>query len=408
MIGQNRMYASNINKYFLCLALKGFGFGLFIATWVIYMTERRGLTLAQAALVDTTFWVAAALGEVPTGIVADRWGRKTSLVIGTAMISLAILGWALAPTLPLIILAYLTMGLGMTFLSGAEEALFYESVQLAGRSDDYTRLIGRAGAIFPGAMALGSVSGGFLATIDLIAPYIVSTAVLATLFGVTLTYTETLTEAKADGAPHKSFGAILRESATLLRTRPTLRYPILYIALVPLTSYMVEGIFLQPQALAVGVPLAGLGLVVMAMQLTGMFGSAMSSQVRERVGENRILYAAPVVIILVLIALALLQIWPALVLVAVISFSTAVLRPIVMSRIQNQVNDDVRATVISMQSLTFTLIAAIAQPTLGYVADQAGLPAAYVALAVAMGLIVVTLLRLSRGYFPQPVVATGD
>ena len=52
-------------------ALKGFSFGLIAAMWVIFLTQHHGLSLAQASLVDVTFFVAAAFGEVPTGIVAD-------------------------------------------------------------------------------------------------------------------------------------------------------------------------------------------------------------------------------------------------------------------------------------------------------------------------------------------------
>src|SRR6266498_685314 len=128
-----RQVGSNIPGYFVYTALKGFGFGLFAAIWVIYLQEQRGLSLAQAALIDVTFFVAAALGEVPTGVVADTVGRKTSLLIGTALMCVSTLAWVLAPTLPLIMAAYVCLGIGYTFLSGAEDALFYESVQRTGR-----------------------------------------------------------------------------------------------------------------------------------------------------------------------------------------------------------------------------------------------------------------------------------
>src|SRR5262249_34189065 len=81
----NRTVASNIPRYFVYTALKGFGFGLFVAVWVIYLQEQRGLSLSQAALIDVTFFVAAAFAEVPTGIVADRFGRKTSMTVGAAL-----------------------------------------------------------------------------------------------------------------------------------------------------------------------------------------------------------------------------------------------------------------------------------------------------------------------------------
>src|SRR5215216_8137182 len=139
----NSQFASNIPRYFVYTALKGFGFGLIGAMWVIFLTQHRGLSLAQASLVDVMFFVAAAFGEVPTGIVADRFGRKTSMIAGAALLSVGVLGWTVAPTLPLIIVAYVAMGVGITFLSGAEDAFFYETLRVSGRGNDYPRLLGR-------------------------------------------------------------------------------------------------------------------------------------------------------------------------------------------------------------------------------------------------------------------------
>src|SRR6266542_4779817 len=137
-----RTVTSNIPRYFVYTALKGFGFGLFVAVWVIYLQQQRGLSLSQAALIDVTFFVAAALAEIPTGIVADRFGRKTSMTAGAALMSLSVLGWTFAPTLLFIIVAYVAMGVGITFLSGAEDAFFYETLQVTGRASDYTCLFG--------------------------------------------------------------------------------------------------------------------------------------------------------------------------------------------------------------------------------------------------------------------------
>src|SRR6266498_3286862 len=216
-----RTFASNIPRYFVYTALKGFGFGLFLAVWVIYLQEQRGLSLSQAALIDVTFFVAAALAEVPTGIVADRFGRKTSMTAGAALMSLGVLGWTLAPTLPLIIVAYVAMGVGITFLSGAEDAFFYETLQATGRASDYTRLLGRVSAIFPGALALGSVSGGLLAAMNVVLPFLIAGLVLLITLGIVLTFREPKTAKTQGGQARPSFGQVLGQSLGLLRARPT-------------------------------------------------------------------------------------------------------------------------------------------------------------------------------------------
>jgi MFS family permease len=386
-----RNVASNISRYAIYTALKGFGFGLFLPIWVIYLQRQHGLSLSQAALVDVTFFVAAALAELPTGIVANRSGRKTSMTIGSLLIALGLIGWTFAPTLLLTLLAYVAMGVGMTFLSGAEDAFFYETVRASGRGDDYARLLGRVSATFPGTLALGSVASGFLAAINLLLPFTLATLMLLAALGIVLTFTEPGAEQRRREQAGPSLRAVLRQSLTVLRAQPTLRFSIVYLAVVPLASFMIESVFVQPQALALGVPLAGIGIIVMAVQLTAMAGSAWSGRLTARLGEARILYTAPMVICSSLVVLAALQVMPALLLIGVMGFVTAAVRPILVSRMQDQVSDDVRATMLSMQSLSFTIIAALSQPTLGALADRWGLPAAYVALAGALSVVVVVV-----------------
>lgn len=393
--------AANIPKYFLYIALKGFGFGLFISVWVIYLQERRGLSLSQAALVDATFFVAAAFGEIPTGIVADVLGRKASLTIGAILLTVAIICWTFAPIVPLIMLAYVAMGIGFTFQSGAEDALFYESIKLSGREAEYTHLVGRVGATFPGAFAAGSVVGGGLASLDLVYPYIFSFFIMLLMVITALSLTEPHAPTTSETQPRLTFKQILSQSWAVMKAKPSVRYPMIYLAIVPMAALMIETIFLQPQALKLGVPIAGIGLVVMAIQLVNMAGSSYAHELKTRFGEKFMLYITPIVLITGLLFLATFQVLPALAVVGVMSFFNATLRPLVLGRIQNEVADNIRATIISMQSFMFTVLGVVTQPSLGWVADKSGLPAAYIVLAGGLLLTMVGLFWMSRAYFPQ-------
>jgi MFS family permease len=393
-------FASNVPRFFLYTALQGFAFGLITALWLIYLLQRRGLTLTQATIVDVAFWIASTVGELPTGIVADRYGRKISLVAGAALMSVSILAWAYAPTIPLIMLAYVGLAIGTTFLTGAQDAFFYETLERSGRAGEYTRLVGRVGATMLGATALGSIASGLFATIDLIMPFLVAGLCLLAMLGVVLTFKEPQSKEGSAGQARQSYTQVLRHSIALMRARPTLRYPMIYLTLVPLAAVLMETFFLQPQAVSLGVPIAGVGAVVMAVQIVDMAGSTWSDAIKARFGAGRAIYAAPVLIVSSLVLLALLQILPALLFIAIIGFVTAVLRPLLLNSIQNEVPDDVRATVLSMQSLMFTFLLTISEPALGFVADRSGLPTAYLGLAGSLGILVPLLLLKSRRYFP--------
>ncbi len=289
----DRQFAANIPRFLAYSAFKGFAFGLITAMWLIYLQQRRGLSLTQATFVDVAFWIAATLGEVPTGVVADTFGRKASLVVGAAIMTVSILVWASTPLLSLIVLAYAGLAIGTTFMSGADDALLYESVQFNGRKEDYVRVAGRANAVMLGATAVGSAASGLFASIDLILPFLVAGASLLAMLLVALTFRETQPEPNPGGPGRASYPQILRQSLAMMRAHPGLRYPMLYLALVPIAAVIMETFFLQPQAIALGVPIAAVGLLVMAAQLTNMAGSAWAGRIAARVGEGRALYLVP-------------------------------------------------------------------------------------------------------------------
>jgi MFS family permease len=412
-------FAPNIPKYFAYSILRGLSFGLIIATWVIYLQRQHGLSLTQVTLIDVAFWLASTLGELPTGIVADSYGRKLSLAIGTAIMAASIIGWSFAPTVALITLAYVCLAIGVTFLSGAEDALFFESLKLTGRTGDYTRLIGSISAARIAASAIGNLASGFLATLDLRLPFLAAGLCLIVIFGVVLTFREPRDEElqgeesqsgelpaqepahhqAATTASRTTYWDILKQAATLLRERPALRYALLYLTLIPTAGVIVETVFLQPQALVLGIPLAGIGAVVMTIQFVNIAGSTASHRAQKRLGEAWVINVTPLLIALSLVLLGLWQLPPTLIFVAAISFFTAILRPIIMSRIQHQVSDRIRATVLSLQSLMFALFIAVIEPLLGYIADHAGLPAAYFVLAAGLTLLILWLLWKGRPHF---------
>lgn len=398
-------FAVNIPRFFLFAALRGMQFGLITSTWVIFLQWQHGLNYSQVTLIDVVFWIAVALGEVPTGVVADTIGRKVSLAIGTVIMAASMVAWSFAPTVALVTAAYALLAIGHTFLSGADEAFFYESLKITGRSDEYVRLNGRKVALVIACTALGSVASGLLATIDLRLPFLAATLCFLTMFVVTLSFREPRHAAVDVESKRPTYGQVLRQAVQLLKVRPVLRVSVFYLILLGLSGVLLETVFLQPQALALGVPLAAIGVVMTGVHLLNILGSSSAHRVQLRLGESRVLVAAPILIVLCLVALAAYQSLPALGFVGVIGLLTNLARPLAMGRLQKEADDNVRATLLSLQALLFTLVVAVIEPTMGVIADRSGLPAAYLMLAVVLGILLTMLFRQGRHYFAQGATA---
>ncbi|TCI26350.1 MFS transporter [Exiguobacterium sp. SH3S2] len=88
----------------------------------IYYVTTAELNALQLVLIGTILEVSIFLFELPTGLVADLYGRKRSIVIGTGLIGLAHLLEGGIPEFWAIAVASSLWGIGWTFISGAEQA----------------------------------------------------------------------------------------------------------------------------------------------------------------------------------------------------------------------------------------------------------------------------------------------
>lgn len=393
-------YAGNIPKFYLYKALR-FPL-LWLPVYVVIFQQDRGFTLAQIGIIDAVFWLASALGEVPTGAVADRYGRKTSMLIGVALYTVSVGMVAAVDSYALTLLAHVGWGLALTLTSGADEALLYESLKADGRSLEYTRVYARVEVIQTGARAIGSVVGGLLAAVMLVLPFSMSAVLGVLTFLVVLTLKEPQRDGDAIGdaqAPGQRprYADIMRDSLRLIRTRPLMRWAVVYLAVVPLAPFIIYFTYIQVYALEVGVDVAWLGGLVMLISGVSILGAWLAPKLAGRYGEMPVLLAIPPLLLAGLLGLAMITpVWPGLVLIGGLVLVMAAIRPLVMTIIQREATDSVRATVVSLASLTWTLMLAVFSPLYGWLADRSGVNAVFWGMALVVGAAALVLLAMRR------------
>jgi DHA3 family tetracycline resistance protein-like MFS transporter len=103
-------------------------FSMMFVVTSLYEATVAGLTPVQLILVGTTLEISAFLFEVPTGIVADVYSRRISIVIGYLLMGVGFLVEGLFPAFLPILLAQVIWGLGYTFTSGATQAWISDEV----------------------------------------------------------------------------------------------------------------------------------------------------------------------------------------------------------------------------------------------------------------------------------------
>ncbi len=128
-------------------------------SWVttpIYLLRDVGMSPLQLVLAGTALEVAYSLFEVPTGIVADLYSRRLSLVVGGVVMGAGMLLVGLVPEVFAVLAGMAVWGAGWTFRSGAEDAWLADETDRETMNRAYHRgaQVGRGGRLLGFALAV--------------------------------------------------------------------------------------------------------------------------------------------------------------------------------------------------------------------------------------------------------------
>src|SRR5438105_8833515 len=147
-------------------------FSMIVAVNMIYQVTVVGLNPLQLVLVGTVLEATAFIFEVPTGVVADVYSRRLSIIIGYILVGVGFMLEGLVPRFEAILLAQVLWGLGYTFTSGASEAWVADEIgeQNSGRA--YLR----AAQVSQLAAVAGTLAGIVLGSVQINLPVVVGGA----------------------------------------------------------------------------------------------------------------------------------------------------------------------------------------------------------------------------------------
>jgi MFS family permease len=340
-------YSGNIHRYYAFLVLTEAL--LWMPVWVVFF-ERRGLSLSQIGMLELVTILLLAAAEVPTGAIADTWGRKASMALGATLHGLALLGVLAAVLSPIFLLAYAFWGTSLSFISGASDAFAYDSLKADGRADAFAHVASRAAVLRNTAMALSGVIGGLVGAYDLRLCFVLTALACFAAAVVILTGREPPSGEVVQGV-HAGYRATLAQGVRVALGRPRVRYVVLLGATVNLYVILLTMTAFQPYAKEVGLPLWTFGSVLLSVQVCGIGGAYFSPRLAAGLGRERLFVLAPLAIAGVQVLIWLGASRPAVALFAAAAALAAAVQPVLAAALNDAIPNQQRATVISLQSL---------------------------------------------------------
>jgi len=208
-------------------------------------------------LLQSWFLLWVFLLEVPTGVVADRYGKKASMVLGTTLGALGLFIFAQFPSFSLFLFAEFLLALSAALISGAHEAFLYD-ILVTGKIESQSKAIfGRSHSIqMVGAIIAAPIGGLVAANTSLNIPFIMDAVALTLALFVTLAFPSTSKIYKKNGTDH--YWKIATDGFIFIKNHALLRLVTIQMATLGIAGYFVIWMY-QPLLKSVGVPLEHFG-----------------------------------------------------------------------------------------------------------------------------------------------------
>ena len=136
-----RSLERNVWKFYLLKCAWGVRWGTLLPIFAIYFLDR-GISLTGFMILMATLNLSSIASELPTGLFADRFSRKWSIFVGALIGSVGVILLILATSYIVFMVGFVVVGVGAAFASGADIALFYDSIKGAGLEGRFQHPLG--------------------------------------------------------------------------------------------------------------------------------------------------------------------------------------------------------------------------------------------------------------------------
>lgn len=373
-----------------------FSFSPFALPIIVLFWQRNGLDTFEIYLLQTIFSIAVVIMEVPTGMVADRLGKRVSLVLGSTICALSWVLYAASSGFWPFVAAEISIAVGLAFMSGADSAMLYDSLSRLGRAREFRSREGSARSLQMISVGACMLPGGF------IGEYSHRLAIGLSAIGPFLAFLVTLRMTDAGHrVRHPTFSASLRSYRELMRAalkfvakHRLVRWYILFGAVLIASNRWLLWLY-QPYMEQTGFPVWGFGVAFALFNFFAAAASRVAHRALDRLGSGRMLALLTALDVLPMLGMALVHHPLGWLFVfghqAIRGFS----RPLFSNWILRYTFEDKRATVLSLASFAQHLVFAATAPLIGWIGVRATLSGTL----LFQGALAALLLALLLGFY---------
>ncbi len=340
------------------------GLIFFTPIWILFY-QLRGMNLEQIGIFASALYLSSFIFEYPTGIFADRFGRKKSLVISIFLLILVYIIEISSYSFERFFVAAIIAGLGWSFSSGAREALVYDFLKEKKLEKYNSKVVGIEEAIYFFSLAVSAFFGSIMFKFDSTLPYWVT--IVAMSFGILSLFFIKEAKYKKRKIPLTSLQQFKEGISNVLKNPVLLSLLLLYIPIF----FFYDAWFNanQPILVSLGLPLTILGVYQMFRTIIGALGGLFLPKMLNYFSHRTLLMSIIVIQVIAWVTLGSNNLW----FVIIFSFIFLLLRQlwnyVDADIIHKHIKSDVRASTLSARQMMISGIWIFIPWLMGYLVN---------------------------------------
>ena len=323
----------------------------FIPIWILFF-QARGLNLTEIGLCATGIYLASVLLEYPSGILADKYGRKLSIILSIFLSGIALIIEVTAHSTTQFFIGALFIGSSFAFNSGAREALIYDSLKEKKLEKSNSKVLGSLDTVGAIGGIISSIVGSMFFIIHNTLPYWTTIA----SYGLGLFFFIKLREPKyKKGKEIINYHKTFKNSLRLIWKSPVLKsLLILYIPLFFFEEAWYNA--QQPILVTLGLPVLFLGAYYGTKTIFFAFGGITLPKLLDKFTHKTLLLSIIIIEALVWIILGLNNLYSVIIFSYVLILLHQLWNYIDADIIHKYINSNVRATTLSARQMLISLV----------------------------------------------------
>lgn len=380
MISVNN-YKENINRNYLFEFFVSLNFTQII--WMTYFAYK-GLTLVEIGLAESIFHMSSLMMEIPTGAIADLYGRKVSRLLGVVVKIVYLTTLIFVNSFGLAAFSMFLAALSYNLESGADTAFVYDTLVDNNAIDSFTKIQGNREVVLQVSSLIGIFIGGFIAERS----YTLAILAAIIMFIISFIIGSTLVEPKQRTKEERpSFKQHLVLSYQEIIKQPKLIVLMIFGSLL-LTSLITAHYYISLYWLNKGISLTLISFWFMIQSSGAILGGLTVSKL---IKSNHTVWVKGIGIAITLCLWVIIHPTLGFYALFLLGFLDSLLYVTLMHIINESIQSHQRATLLSVNSMFFSVVMIVIFPLFGYIADRINLSTTFSILSVFTGVIALIL-----------------